>query len=476
MKSNNVILDLIKQIAEAKEVSEDAVVLALEDAMKRAYEKEDIDSCAKVTIDKLTGKITLYKVFEVIDDNSIEIDKTNGFEEKIYNENNQILLSQAIKLDKNAIVGGTINKYIDINTLPRRVVSHILQVLKHDISIESNKLIYKQWIDKKGSIIYAEVEKVDHKSKVVTVNLGKIFGIVPKNELNPNEKLVPGCKYKFYIKDVLQQSKSWPIILSRANCAIVEDLLHVNIPEIQTGIVQIVKVGRIAGFKSKVVVKSMQTGVDPIGSCIGAKADRIKPILQEMGTEKIEFVAYDDDFSKYLVNVSNPAPLLGYKIIDPVYEETELGTKKEIERKKIYLIVPDDRLALIIGSKGSNVKILSDLLDCTVEAITLSDANDQKIQYTKVERIAPTVAIKQRIDKSNDKFSSIYNKHHNIDKHMFTIDAIENQKTNNSRNQLVKNEVNKDNNERIEQMSEEELQSYSDELAEIDKLTENLKK
>jgi thymidylate synthase len=144
METNNVLLDLIKQIADAKEVSEDAVVMSLEDAMKKAYEKEDIDACAKVTIDKLTGKIALYKVFSIIDDKTIEIDKTNENEEKIYNENNQILLSQALKLDKNAVVGGTINKYIDINTLPRRVVAHILQVLKHDVSIESNKLVYKQ--------------------------------------------------------------------------------------------------------------------------------------------------------------------------------------------------------------------------------------------------------------------------------------------------------------------------------------------
>lgn len=470
METNNVLLDLIKQIADAKEVSEDAVVMSLEDAMKKAYEKEDIDACAKVTIDKLTGKIALYKVFSIIDDKTIEIDKTNENEEKIYNENNQILLSQALKLDKNAVVGGTISKYIDINTLPRRVVAHILQVLKHDVSIESNKLVYKQWINKKGTIIYAEVEKVDHKSKIVTVNLGKIFGTVPKIEINPNEKLVPGCKYKFYVKDVLQQSKGWPIILSRANGAIVEDLLRVNIPEIQTGIVQIVKVGRIAGFKSKVVVKSTQAGVDPIGSCIGARADRIKPILQEMGTEKIEFVAYDDDFSKYLVNASNPTPLIGYKIIDPVYEETETGIKKEIERKKIYLIVPDDRLALIIGVKGNNVKILSDLFDCTVEAMSLSEANDQKITYIKVDRIAPTTTLKHPTDKPVNKFSSIYNKHHNIDIDMQAIDEIENKIIDKQKKQP--DEVNE---EPITQMSNEELQSYSDDLAELDKLTKDLK-
>ena len=194
-----------------------------------------------------------------------------------------------------------------------------------------------------------------------------------------------------------------------------------------------------------------------------------------MGTERIEFVAYDDDFGKYLVNASNPVPLFGYKIIDPVYEETENGIKKEIERKKIYLIVPDDRLALIIGLKGNNVKILSDLLDCTVEAITLSEANDQKIEYTKVETIMPTTASKQHTNKPNDKFNSIYNKHHNVDIDMKAIDAIENDKSINSKNQSSTKDVDEVDNEPIQQMSKEELESYSEDLAELDKLTKDLK-
>jgi len=484
---NNQLIDLIKEIASSREVTEDVVVASLEDAMKKAYEKEFPEEVAEVTIDKNTGKISLYKVFAVVED---------ATDEETINEYSQMKLKEALKMDKNASVGSTVKELIDIASLPRRVVSHILQVLKHDVSIESNKSIYSQWIDKKGSIIYAEVENVDARKRLVTValdNEGKIFGVVSRAEQNPDEKLIPGSKYKFFVKDVLEQTKGWPIILSRADGAIVSDLLHVNIPEIQTGVVQVVKVGRVAGFKSKVSVKSTQPGIDPIGACIGARADRIKPILSEMGDERIEFVAYDEDLGKYLVNACNPAPLHGYKVIDAVYETDELGNKKEVQRKKIILIVPDDRLALIIGARGKNVRVLADLLDCNVEAMTIEEANESKLEYIRSDRIAPVVAATSQptaVKKPANKYGAVYDKYHTSTSEL--LDSI------NENNDIVDtataNEAIVDakiaaeeaaNNKEPEpiveeepavEISNEDLSSYADDLAALDELTGNGKK
>jgi len=483
MEKNNLLLDLIKEISVSREVTEDVVVASLEDAMKKAYEKEFPEEVAEVVIDKATGKISLYKVFNVVED---------SIDEETINEYSQVRLADAKKMNKDAAVGSTVKELIDIDSLPRRVVSHILQVLKHDVSIESNKSIYSQWIDKKGTIIYAEVEQVDNRKKLVTVNLDKTFGVVPRVEQNPDEELIPGSKYKFFIKDVLEQTKGWPIILSRADGAIVADLLHVNIPEIQTGVVQVVKVGRVAGFKSKVSVKSTQPGIDPIGACIGARADRIKPILSEMGDERIEFVAYDEDLGKYLVNACNPAPLHGYKVIDAVYETDELGNKKEVQRKKVILIVPDDRLALIIGQKGKNVRVLADLLDCNVEAMTIEEANESKLEYIRSDRIAPTVAATATPaanKKPANKFGSTYNKYHTstsdlLDSINENNDIVDTATANEAAvdAQLAAEEAASKQEEQIieeepvTEISNEDLSSYADDLAALDELTGNGKK
>lgn len=397
---SNQIKAIIEEISKSKQISSQLVVKAFEQAMQKAYMKEFPEENCEVKIDLETGKINLKKIFVVVEDNKED-----------FNEYCEISLQQVQKFDKNLKVGDVYKEAFDIQTLERRVILHLLQVFKHDITIESNKTVYNEWIDKKGTIILAEVEKNDKNN--VTVNLGKTFGYMPKSEANLDEPpLVAGKKYKFVIKDVLQQTKGWPVILSRASSLIVKDLLTTNIPEIQNGIVEIVKIARIPGFKSKVVVRSNQIGVDPIGSCIGAGADRIKPILDEMYGEKIEFVKYDEEIANFIANACNPAILHSYKVIDAVMEKNpETGIEKEVARKKIYLVIEQYKLALLIGLKGNNIKLLSQLLDADVEAITIEEANSSKIQFIKAVLPSKIETNKKQKFVKNTKFIETYGKY-----------------------------------------------------------------
>ncbi|MCQ2747790.1 MAG: hypothetical protein MJ223_00675 [Mycoplasmoidaceae bacterium] len=157
MEKNNQLLKIIKEIADAKDVTQEIVVAALENAMKKAYERETSsvdenheqyagDKC-EVTIDKETGKISLNRLFTVIDDATTPdwVDPDTGVAEKDYNDYNQILLSDAKKkYNKDIKVGDIVKEPINIDTLPERVVKHILLVFKQGVSIESNKNIYKE--------------------------------------------------------------------------------------------------------------------------------------------------------------------------------------------------------------------------------------------------------------------------------------------------------------------------------------------
>lgn len=477
MEKNNQILDYIKEVAEAKEVTEDVVIHAIEDAMTKAYEKEcsSVDEKhpelsgekCEVKIDKDTGKISFYKIFTVVDETKLPKEKDeNGNEVLVYNDYNEMPLKEALTIDKNAMVGGIVREYIDINSLPKRVVLHILQVFKHDISIESNKSVYKNWINKKGEVILAEVEKVDARSKMALVNLGKTYGVVPRMESNPFEELIPGCKYKFVIKDVLEQTKGWPIILSRASGELVKDLLATNIPEINNGTITVVKVGRSVGFKTKVAVKSNQPGIDPIGACIGAKADRIKPILAEMGNEKIEFVLWDEDIGKFLVSACNPAPLYGYKVIDAVIEkDPETGKEKEVSRKKVILVVDEFKLALIIGLKGKNVRILSELFDADVEIMTIEEANEAKVDYIKTSSIRTPVDAEVKKSPTN-KFAATYDKYRGSAMDVISqIDAATSSKQDDDTPVVTEGE----------KLSEEESKNYDADIAAINELTDDKK-
>jgi len=467
--ANNEVVNYINNLAETKKVSVEVVCAALADAIKKAYEKEMAGEVADVEVDATTGAIKLHKVLTVIDDATVPEEENEDTHqmEKVYDENSQMLLSEAIKVDKNAQVGSTVKKLVDLQSLERRVILHMLQVFKHDINIETNKTIYQEWIGKKGTIIEAEVEKIDSRNRSIIVNLGnEQYGIVSRNDQNPDEHLIEGAKYKFYIKDVLEQSKNWPIVLSRASGEIVKDLLTMYIPEISNGAVSIVKVGRAAGFKSKVAVKSNQPGIDPIGACIGARADRIKPIINEMGNEKIEFVEYSEDINKYLVLACLPAPLVGFNIIEPTYEVNELtGEKKEITRKKIQLIVDDYKLALIIGSRGKNVRVLSELLDADVEAITTDEANETNLKYTKAVVIRKPFVPGQTKTPVN-KFDTTYNKHHDSNDDVLSSIDHTNEVVDDA---TIVPEVNEE--PVVQQGEKVDDADYADELAELNEIT-----
>ena len=383
MQQNNELIKMMKDIAEEREVQFDIVVSSFEDALKKAYVKEFPEENIEVSVDHTTGKINCDRLFLVVEDNKEDL-----------NEYCEITLSDAKKINPNYALGDFHKQAFDIWTLERRVVLHALQVFKHSISNESNKEIFKEWSPKVGTVIIAEVEKVDYKSSTALINLDKTYGFMPKKESSPDEKLIPGSKYKFYIKEVLEQSKGWSIILSRGDAQLVKYLLTTNIPEIQEDIVEIVKIARVAGFKTKVSVRSKQPGIDPVGACIGAKADRIRPILSEIGSEKIEFVEWTEDVAKYLTNACNPAPLLGFKVIEP---------ENETERKRIILIVDEHKLALIIGSKGKNVKLLSELLEANVDIKTMEEVKEEGIQF---ERISYNKNLQTNFSKTYDKHRS----------------------------------------------------------------------
>ncbi|MCF0227224.1 MAG: hypothetical protein HUJ52_00180, partial [Malacoplasma sp.] len=187
----------------------------------------------------------------------------------------------------------------------------------------------------------------------------------------------------FYIKEVKQQSAGWPIILSRADAGLVVFLLKSEVPEIQEGIVEIVDIQRIAGFKTKLAVISHQPGVEPCGTIIGPHGSRISGVKSQICNESIEVFEYDDDFEKYLVDVCSPARIVGYKVLAEATEE---------RKRQLVIIVPPDQLPLLVGRRGANIRLITQLLKSDVDVKTPDDAKYDDIEYNRVE----TKSIQQR--------------------------------------------------------------------------------
>lgn len=365
MNKNKEIIEAIKYIGQEKSIPEADVVIAFEESIKKAYAKEYPEEEVEVMVDMNVGSITINKLFKVVEP-SEEL-----------NEYCEISFDDAKKINSNIEIGGFIKESIDLWSLDeRRVVTHILQVFKHLISVETNKMLYEEWAPKVGTVINAEIEKPDSKMGSWIVNLITTYGLLGRSDTIPDERLIPGKKYNFYVKEVKQQTKDWPVILSRADANLVKFLLTSSIPEIQEGMIEITNIARIAGFKTKVIVKSKQTGIDPIGSCIGPRGSRIKPIIAEIQNEKIEFIEWDENFAKLIANACTPANLYGFSIIEPTNEE---------EQRRIILVANDEQLALLIGLRGKNVRLLSMLFNANVDIKSVLEAKEEKIEFEKID-------------------------------------------------------------------------------------------
>ncbi|MCQ2956413.1 MAG: hypothetical protein MJ233_00650 [Mycoplasmoidaceae bacterium] len=215
-----------------------------------------------------------------------------------------------------------------------------------------------------------------------------------------------------------------------------------------------------------------------MGACIGARADRIRPILQEMGSEKIEFANYDEEIGKFIVNICNPVPVYGYQITEPVFEEDpETGKKKEVSGRKIILVTSDDyRVALLIGLKGKNVKILSQLLEADIDVISVETAKEENVDYVKVDRVVtPTAVDATKKEKPVNKFSSTLDKYKSSNADILESINKSNEVVEDATKATPVEEIVEEDEQPIE-ISNEELSSYADDLAALDELTKDVKK
>ena len=365
---NEQLISAIKLIADEKKIPRDAVTDALKEAITKAYVKEYPEELIGVNINIDDAVLDVYREYTVVEDSNELNDycEISLEDAKAYYEN--------IKQPQEVKIGDILRQPLQLSSLPKKIVDHIMQIFKQSITVQANNEIYNEWKDRVGEIIYAEVEKDDH-GIFVNLENGQ-YGFMSSREGIPGEKLFPGKKYNFLVKEVKQQSAGWPIILSRADERLVKHLLTLEVPEIQENIIEVVDIARAPGFKSKIALISHQPGVEPCGSVIGARGVRIQAVSNAINGERIEVIEYSDNFESYLVDICSPATIKGYKIV--AQETDEL-------KKQLVIVTPADQLALLIGKKGQNIQLVAKLLKADVDVKTAEEAAHEDFQYNHLE-------------------------------------------------------------------------------------------
>ena len=370
MTKNSPLFAIIEEMVNNVQLSKDEIIETLEYALSKAYKKVFTGAELKIIIDDNKGKITISKILKVVDDDYFD---------KEGDDDCEINISAISKKNPNVKVGDIIEEEIPLSDFDNPMVHSVMQLFKQKISEKMNQNIFAQWKDKKGKIIEASVESTDPKKGFSYVEFGNTKGFVAAADKIPGEKLLQDHSYKFYVKDVKEQTKGWPIILSRSDEGLVRELLRLEVPEIQQGIVEIVKAVRKAGFKTKVAVKSNNINVDPISTCIGPGRSRVDSVLQEINNpentsskpEKIEFVKWYDDPVKLIASACVPTHITGVEIVDK-------------DQKIATVIVPNELYSAVIGQQGANIRLISLLTGWSIDVKKEEEAFAENLDFVPI--------------------------------------------------------------------------------------------
>lgn len=347
-------LDLI--VAE-KGIDRSIVIEAMEQAMAAAYKKKG--GPARCVVNPDTGEIKLFSVRTVVED------------EEFRDPKSQISLTEAKERVSGIEVGETIEDPVEMTDFGRVAAGTAKQVVVQRIKEAEKELIAKELGDKQDELVVGTLSRED--SKTYYVDLGKTFGLLPKDEIIPGEKLEMGSQVKCYVSKLEIGSKGIFILLSRSHYGFLKRLLELEIPELNDGTVILYSVARDAGSRSKIAVYSEVDNVEPVGSIIGSGGSRINRVLRQIGNEKIDVILYDKDPVKFIKNALSPA------------RDVEVFIK-DYKKREAIVVVNKDNLSLAIGKKGQNVKLASRLTHYKIEVKNLEEVNvdEYRSQYSNV--------------------------------------------------------------------------------------------
>ena len=314
----------------------------------------DAVSRALVSAYKGKNKTNEENVIVVIDDKTGEIDilRRKSVVEEVEDDDTEVSLDEMREYDDSYEIGDVADFPFAIEDFTRIAAQTAKQVVVQAIRDAERSMVYEEYKDKQGEIITGVIQRVG--GGAVYVTLGRTEGILTVNEQVRGERYPANNRMKFYIVEVRESEKRGPqIFLSRTHPNLVKKLFELEVPEIAGGIVSIDSIAREAGSRTKIAVASSDASVDPVGTCVGPRGNRVQLVVDELSDEKIDIIPWTDDQETNIKNALSPAAV--EKI---VFDE---------EENRAIAIVPDFQLSLAIGKEGQNVRLAARLCGVKID-------------------------------------------------------------------------------------------------------------
>jgi N utilization substance protein A len=346
------LIDTFSEFKELKNIDRVTMMTVLEDVFRNLLQKKfgtDENFDIIINIDK--GDFEIWRNREVVEDDELE------------DENLQIPLSEAKKIDEDYEVGEEVTDEVKLLDFGRRAILALRQNLTNRISDLEKNNIFNKYKDKIGDIVTGEVYQVWKKEILILDDEGNEL-ILPKTEQIPSDFFRKGDTIRAVVVRVEMKNNNPLIILSRTSPVFLERLFELEVPEIFDGLITIKKIVRIPGERAKVAVESYDERIDPVGACVGMKGSRIHGIVRELRNENIDVINFTNNIQLFIQRSLSPAKILSIKI------------NEEDKRADVYL--EPEEVSLAIGKGGLNIKLASQLTGYEIDVYREAEEEDEE--------------------------------------------------------------------------------------------------
>ena len=348
------LLQVADTVARDKGIDRDEVLEAMEQAIQKAgRSKYGHEHDIRAHIDRRNGEIQLARYMEVV--------------EVVENETTQYTLTQARRKKPDAEIGEFVIDPLPPIDFGRIAAQTAKQVIVQKVRDAERQRQFNEFKDRIGEVVNGLVKRVEFGN--VVVDLGRAEALLRRDELIPRETFRTGDRVRAYIFDVRQEPRGPQIFVSRTHPQFMAKLFAQEVPEIYDGIIEIKSVARDPGSRAKLAVLSRDSGIDPVGACVGMRGSRVQAVVAELQGEKIDIIQWSQDPATFIVNGLAPA-----EVVKVVLDE---------EANRIEVVVPDDQLSLAIGRRGQNVRLASQLTGWDIDIMTEAEESERRTEEFK---------------------------------------------------------------------------------------------
>ena len=355
----------VAALAKEKNISKEVLFSAIEEALKSAYKNNfskeygmpPSNANVRVELNRETGAVRLFARKTV--------------ERWVTDEASEISIEDAQKIQPSYQQDDIVEVEVTPDNFRRVAAQTAKQVIVQKIREAERGKVYDDFIEKENEILTAIVHSVDPETKDVYVELGKTEGVLEPSQQMASDVYAPGERFKVYVLEVVADrrlarpgAKHGPqVSVSRIHPGLVKRLFELEVPEIQSGIVQIKSISREAGSRTKMAVHSTDPMIDPVGSCVGPRGQRVDRVVTELRGEKIDIIKWSADPAEFVANALNPAHVVNVFINE--------------QEKACRVVVPDNQLSLAIGKEGQNARLAARLTSWKIDIKSQSQVDEQ---------------------------------------------------------------------------------------------------